>query len=135
MKFRFTGADVDTSKFNKLEIFDWWMVKLTEEITRINEDMDADDDAIRNQDPRRPEWRKRAKTSLQYLRDVRGKLEFERNAWANQNTVNFRKIKTYFHLVASERLPANVYEALMREAEERARKAAAPEVVKGGQNE
>jgi hypothetical protein len=120
MRFRFSGANVDTSKFSALETFEWWLDRLADEIRNINEQIAADDEAIKNLDPRRPQWRKRAKESLLYLRDVRGKLEFERNQWASKNTVKFRKVKTYFHLVARQRLPAETYEALLKEAEEMA---------------
>lgn len=117
MRFRFEGAHVDTSKFNTLDTFEWWLNKIAEQIENINQQIAEDDEAIKNHDPRKPQWRKRAKESLHYLRAVRGKLEFERNEWVSKNTVKFRKIKTYFHLVASQRLPAEVYEALIKEAE------------------
>lgn len=117
MRFRFDGANVDTSKFNDLDTFEWWLNRLADEITNINQQIADDDEAIKNMDPRRPIWRKRAKEALHYIRDVRGKLEFERNEWVGKNTVKFRKVKTYFHLVASQRLPTETYEALLREAE------------------
>ena len=63
------------------------------------------------------EAKERQEQRERHIRDVRGKLEFERNEWVGKNTVKFRKVKTYFHLVASQRLPAETYEALLREAE------------------
>lgn len=122
MLFQFEGRVIDTSKLNTSEEFEWWLVQLKSNIEDMRAQLATDTILLTSGSPSKSKnWRHSINQKMKYFRTVSGQLEHERNEWRRANLPTADKIRTFFMVVASERLGSELFQEMLADAQDRAK--------------